>query len=413
MPVQTQWPNKALFIGPAISCIKVLIAEQCFRLQTGMWEALNVASTLNFDWKAWMGTYLEGDGNIKDMLMTPIVVVPTNPIYDTSPWVAFNGRMDKISTLVDEVVKANGLVLTADLWLPGDDQPPGLRATLVNPTIVVDVKDRSGVTGPSGTFIDGLITDAVDIAHSAFGDTLAPFINPKNEYAPEGINIAPLFGVNFVKPWVIFHDHPRSGLVDFHVYGHHPIAYQIVGGGKSPKWLNDLINATFEWIIDAITIAIGITGVPSDLLDGTFDDVLLAFQLVEHSERRIKLGPYGWPEFFVQTGASAYTLDEWFALQGAMWDTRGYHAITLSFQNGFPYSLGVDLFLGGLASFARGTTLYTEYLEKVTFTDDRKGRAKVDCVIGDGKSHQNPIVKVQKNLVKFQEALQIITLSSN
>lgn len=166
-------------------------------------------------------------------------------------------------------------------------------------------------------------------------------------------------------------------------------------------------------MIDSISIAIGITGIPSDLLDGTFDDVVLAFQLVENFDRRVAMGPYGWPEFFVQTGASAYTLDEWFALVGAMWDTRGYHAVKLSFDNGFPYTIGQDLFIGCLASFVVEGMMFTEYLERVTFKDDRKSRAKIECLIGDGKSHDNPVVKTVRMLTKFQEASQIITLSQN
>lgn len=413
-PIQAQWPNRALFIGPAITCIKTMIGEQCFRLQSGIWEFTNNLLSGNFDPKAWFGTLLMGDGNPGDILKHPIVVVPTNPLLDGSKWVSFNARMDKISTVLEQVLKDNGLLLSADLWLPGDPQPVGLADTLTAPTIVVDVKDRSGITGPTGgTFLDGIVSNIVDIANSAFGEAISPFLNPTNEYAPEGVNIAPAFGVNFVQPWVIFHDHPRGGVTEFHLYGHSPLAHTIIGGGKSPKWLNDLINATFEWMIDAISIAIGISGIPSDLLNGTFDDVLLAFQLVENFDRRVKLGPYAWPEFFVQTGASAYTLDEWFALKGAMWDTRGFHAVTLSFDNGFPYSFGKDLFIGSLASFACEGMLFTEYVEKVTYTDDRNGRAKVKCVIGDGKRHDNPIVKLQRNLVHFQEAFQIITLSSN
>lgn len=412
-PIQIQWPTRALFIGPAITCIKTCIIEQCFRLQSGIWELVNNLLSGNFDWKAWFGTVLMSNGNPIDMLLTPIVVIPTNPIFDDSRWISFNARMDKISTVLEQVLKDNGLILTADLWLPGDPQPKGLVVPLHAPTIVVDVKDRSGITGPTGTFIDGLIKNIVDLENSVLGEVLSPFLNPANEYAPEGVNIAPMLGVNFVKPWVVFNDHPRGGVQEFHLYGHHPLAHTIIGGGKSPKWINDLINATFEWLIDSISIAIGISGIPSDLLNGTLDDTILAFQLVENFDRRVKLGPYGWPEYFVQTGASAYTLDEWFALKSAMWDTRGYHAVILSFDNGFPYTFGKDLFVGSLASFAVDGILYTEYLEKVTFTDDRNSRAKIQCVIGDGKRHDNPIVKLQRNIVKFQEAFQIVTLSSN
>lgn len=412
LPIQTQFPTKSLYLGPAITCIKTCIQEQAFRIQSGLNEAINNLLSGNLDWESWIGTFLESDGNPIDMLMTPLVVVITDVLTDTSPWVSFNARMDKVSTVVEKVIKDNGLLLSATLWLPGEPQPEGLVIPLTLPTIVVDVKDRSGITGPTGTFLDGLITDTVDLQNSVLGDVLAPFLNPTGEYAPEGINIAPAIGVNFVQPWVIFQDHPRGGLTEFHLFGHHPLAYSIIGGGKSPQWVNDLINATLEWMVDSISIFIGISGIPSDLFDGTFDDTLLAFQLIENSARRIALGPYAWPEYFVQTGASAYTLDEWFALTGAMWDTRGYHAIMLTFDNGFPYTLGQDLFVGGLASFVCEGVLYTEYLDKATFRDDRKGRAKISCTIGDGKSHQNPIIKVTRDLASFEDAMQIVTLSN-
>lgn len=413
LPIQTQFPTKALYIGPAITCIKTMIMEQAFRIQTGLWEFVNTLLSGDLDWNAWFGTFKQAHDDNLDVLTTPLAVVGTNPLLDTSPWISINGRMDQISTLVEEAVKANGLVLTANLWLPGDPQPGGLIHDLTNPTIVVDCVDRSGLTGPTGTFVDGIVKDLVDLQASAFGEALAPFLNPNNNYAPEGVNLAPVFGVDFVKPWALFHDHPRGGLTEFHLMGHHPLAYTVIGGGKSPKWINDLINISFEWLIDAITIAIGITGVASDLLDGTLDDVLLAFQLIENAERRQKLGPYGWPEFFIQTGSSAYTLDEWFALMGAMWDTRGYHCIKLSFDNGFPYSLGKDLFVGSLASFALNNNLYTDYVEKATFKDDRKSRARINILIGDGKRADNPITKTIHRVVKLEEALQIITLSSN
>lgn len=412
LPIQAQIPSRAVYIGPAITCIKTMIAEQCFRLQSGLWELVNNLGSLDLDWTSWFGTLLESDGNPIDMLMTPIVVLPTNPIFDTSPWISINGRMDRIAALVEQAVKDNGLVLSIDIWLPGDPQPEGLLIPLHLPTLVVDVKNRSGVTGPTGTFIDGIVTDLVDLQHGVLGEVLNPFLNPANQYAPDGVNIAPLLGVDFVTPWVLFQDHPRGGLTEFHVYDHHPLAHTVVGGGKSPKWLNDMINATFEFLIDAIEITVGFTGIPDTLLDGTLDDIFLAFQQMENGQRRIKLGPYGYPEYWVQTGASAYTLDEWFALMGAMWDSRGYTSVQLTFDNGYPYTVGKDLFIGALASFAFMGELFTDYVEKVTVKDTRTGRAKVTVQIGDGKGPDNPFTKIVRKVTSIEEFVNIVTMSS-
>lgn len=411
-PIQIQFPKKSLFIGPAITCIKTLILENCFRIQSGIWELPNTLFSGDFDWEAWFGTLLTSDGNLLTMLMTPMVVVPTDPLFDTSPWTSINGRMDKISALVEQVVKDNGLVLTADLWLPGEPQPVGLLIPLTVPTIVVDCKNFSNVTGPTGTFIDGIVTDTVDLQNSVLGDVLAPFLNPGNEYAPEGVNIAPTIGVNFVKPWVIFNDNPRGGLTEFHLIPHSPLAYTIIGGGKSPTWVNDLINATLEYLIDAIEIAVGFTGIPDTILDGTFDDTILAFQLIENFDRRLALGPYAFPEYFQQTGSGAYTLDEWFALQSAMWDTRGYHGVIVSFDDGYPYTIGKDLFIGGLASFSAQGLLLTDYVERLTITDTPTERTKAVVMIGDGKSHDDPVVRIQRKIVSFEEAFQILTMAN-
>ena len=412
LPIQAQIPSRAVYIGPAITCIKTLVMEQSFRLQSGMWEFFNNALSFDEDVHAWFGALLESNGNPHDMLTCPIVVVPPDTLHDTSPWTSINGRMDKISTLVEKVMKSYGLVLTADLWLPGEPQPKGLRVPLNVPTIVVDCKDMSGVTGPTGTFIDGIITDVVDLEHSILGDTLSPFLNPKNEYAPEGINIAPVFGLNFHQPWAIFSDQARGGLREFHLIPHSPLAHTVIGGGKSPTWINDLINITLEFAIDAIEIAVGWTGVPDTLLDGTFDDIILAFQELENAVRRTKLGPYGFPEYFSQTGTSAYTLDEWFALQDAMWDSRGYHGIIVSFDNGYPYTIGKDLFVGSLASFGIMGNLYTDYVKKLEIEDSPEVRSKATVVIGDGKSHEPPAIRIQRTIAKFEEAFQVITLSS-
>lgn len=434
LPIQTQFPSYCFFLGPAVTVVKTLIIENVFRLQSGLWEFVDNALSGDMDWNSWFGTLNMNQNDLKNMLVTPIVVIPTDPLTDDSYWVSITGRMDKISTLLEKVLKDNGLLLSADLWLPGDPQPKGLDTVLTVPTIVVDCKNFSGVTGPTSTFIDGLIEDVVPLQESALYNTLAPFLNPNNEYAPDGVNIAPALGVNFHAPWVLFTDLPRSGLTEYHVIPHSPLAYTVIGGGKSPQWLNDLINTCLEWMIQAIEILVGFTGVPDTLLDGTFDNIIFAFQQIENFQRRKALGPYGFPEYFQQTGASAYTLDEWFALVEGMWDTRGYNGIIVHFDDGYPYTVGKDLFLGSLASFVTtgiqlldgfnysqaevggtgggsfnaskyNSNLYTDYVQRITLSDNRKDRRRASAIIGDGKSHDDPTVNIVRKVTDFEDML--------
>src|SRR6185437_6658535 len=41
LPIEIQFPANAIFVGPVTSCILTMVAEQCFRLQSGIWGFLN------------------------------------------------------------------------------------------------------------------------------------------------------------------------------------------------------------------------------------------------------------------------------------------------------------------------------------------------------------------------------------
>lgn len=410
LPIQTQVPSRAWFIGPICTVIESLIAEQAFRLQSGLWDLVNNLGSLNLDWRTWFGTWLMSNGNLWDMLHTPIYVVHHNPFFDTSPWVSGTFRMDTAAAAIDKLIAGYGVSVDVELWKPGDPQPDAW-GNLNIPTYVVRVTDRSSVTGPTGTFLDGIVTQVVNLQGSVLGDVLAPFLNPRNQPHPEFVNIAPLLGVNFIQPWTLLIDHPRGPMEEFEITDHHPLGHTQVIGGKSPKWLNDLINATLAWLIDCLMIVIGLTGVPSNILDGIFNDAFLAFQLVQNFSRRNEMGPYGRPERMIATGAAPYNVDALFTFIREMYNSRGYRSATATIRNGLPYAIGRDIFVGGLISIAWDDELYTDYVEMVVITDNRKERAKVTIQVGDGKREEHPIVRSLALITGLQEVINTVTLS--
>jgi hypothetical protein len=423
LPLQVQFPPRGVAIGPAVSCLKWLLVTQAWRIQSGLWDLVNNLLSLNLDWRTWFGTAFEngpGQNDLFAALRTPIYVVPTNAWEDTSPFISINWRMDKVGTIFKQQLIDLGLEVQVRLWRPGDPQPtdndPLLDLyPLTVPTIVFDIKDYSGITGPTGTWVDGVLRDLVDLEGSVLGDVLSPFLNPNNEYDPTylGINIAPALGVNFVAPWVIFNaDAPQSGIYGKISY-HHPESWRVIVGGKSPQWMNDLINATMSYVLDMVMIVVGITGVPSNLFDGLFNDILLAFQLADNFERRVAVGPYGYPEVFVPTNDAAYNIDGIFALIREMWNTRGYPAGQVQFLNGRPYEIGRDIFTGQLASIVRDGFMYTDYVENVTIRANRQTATEVLVQIGDGKQQQAPVVRIQRRLAAFEAAFNALTLSPN
>lgn len=420
-PIFAQFPNRGTAMGGAVSVLKFIIATQCFRIQAGLWDLFNNLANLNLDWRTWFGTLLlqdlgddgrPGVDDVMRMLRTPIYVVPSNPLLDTSPFTAVTWRFQKLSELVEQVAEDNGLSIEVNLWLPGDPQPPGVGAfPLTTATIVVDVKDRMGVVGPTSTFLDGILRVLVDIQGSVFGQLLNPLLNPGGLTAPLGINIAPSVGVNFVQPWCLFNgDDPRSGVKGELVH-HHPMCWRILAGGRSPKWLNDFFNATISWLLDLVLIFIGITGIPSDLLSGIFNDAFFAFNLVDLFDRRIDLGPFGFPESFTPTEHGTYQINMVFVILRAIWETRGYVSGQVEFDQNFPYTLGSDLLPGALATIIRRGQAYTDYVENIKLTDNRGVRARIVAQIGDGKDEAPPAAKLQRRLVSYQEFLNTVFLS--
>jgi len=106
-------------------------------------------------------------------------------------------------------------------------------------------------------------------------------------------------------------------------------------------------------------------------------------------------------------------LDSWFAMQNAMWDTRGLYSYQWSFLNGYPYTIGVDIFVGQLASIVNRGLLYTDYVNSVVFTDDRTTRlGKVEITVGDLEFVLNPVAKIYRKLVNTEKAMQILALNT-
>jgi hypothetical protein len=417
LPIQAQLFAYAVFIGPIRTVIENMIGECLLRIQSGLWEFVNNAGSLNPDLQAWFGTALQSNGNIIEALKTPGYVVLHNPLLDTSQLVAKTVRMESCATVIKEITRATGMDVRVDLWLPGDAQPDRW-ANLDQPTYVITVTDRSSIEGPSKTILDSVLRTVVDIQGSLLGSALDPILNPGNQYVPVNLGMftAPTLGINFVPPWVLLicPDPGRKGnVVSCKITDHTPKGWQHIIGGRSPKWLNDLLNTTYSWIIDSISILIGITGIPSDLLSGFLNDTFLAFQLIENYVRRSEVGPYHPAiEVFHATSSAPYNIETVFDFINSFWDSRGWTSAQVSFRNGTIYTLGRDIFRGQLASvvYMGRTKMLTDFVENVLWRLDAKTR-DVMIQVGDGKHVESPLAKHQRLITGLFEAVNVLTLA--
>ncbi len=159
-------------------------------------------------------------------------------------------------------------------------------------------------------------------------------------------------------------------------------------------------------------IVIGITGLPDNVLDGIFDNVLFAFSLIENFQTKTA-SPYMFPEKFFPSGAGSLTLDTLFAEAAGLWNVRGYPAAQISFIDGYPYELGRDIFPSQLVLYSRRKTLFIDYIEEIEIVDNRTQYNKLTLQVGDGKSEEAPMTKFQRKIVGFETVLNIILSGGN
>lgn len=412
LPLQAQIPSDAVFFWALCTVLETVAAQAAMRIQLGLWDFINNALSLNPDTRTWFGALLQNNFNIFEMLKHPLYVCHTNPLLDTSPLVVKTVRMESCGTVIKDLTKAYGVSVDVTLWLPGDVQPDQW-ANLDQPTYVFKAVDRSSIEGPTKTVLDSVIRTNVDLTGSFFGEvgnivTGVPGM--------DGVYQAPIIGLNYIPPWVILMapetDVPGS-VGECKMSFHTPKGWNHIVGGRSPKWLNDLMNATFSWIIDSISILIGISGIPSNLLDGFLNNSFLAFQEWQSYTRRENVGPYHPAiEVFHATSSAPYNVETIFAFVNALWDSRGYVSAQCTFRNGEIYTLGRDVFKAQLVSvlYYHRTRLFTDYVDLVHFRLTPTERT-VMLQVGDGKAEEAPFAKHQRFITGLLESINVLTLA--
>ncbi len=251
LPIQSQPFSHAIYAAPICTAIESMAAEQSLRIQSGMWEFVNNFFSGNPDVRAYFGTVLQGlkrDGKPSTILKTPLYVVRTGLLRDSSQIYVKTVRMQTVGQIIQEITPAYGVDVRVHLWRPGDPQPDRW-ANLEVPTYVMTVRDRTQIEGPTKSILDSALRLVVDVQGSLLGNTLSPLLNPDGKYAPEGLYIAPRLGINFVMPYamivtpdyVITEDgdvvREKSPLVSCEIAHNTPLGWQHIIGGKSPKWL--------------------------------------------------------------------------------------------------------------------------------------------------------------------------------
>ena len=359
---------------------------------------------------AWLG---QGIGGILDgwnPLWWPIQVQFVNPLFDQSRFEIITARWTDMHTVTAPVLEDAGCMIRAYTWLTEDEESPHpelgtMLGNLVRPMrncVVLAVEDKSGITGPTGTFADGfirawaktaddLVTSVIHLGGTAADGTPNPLFQKWLLVAPE-------------EPRVVFRDGEYSAIIESNRAQHAGTAKTVMSGGKSPPWVNQLITFGVKYglsqLSNLINLAIGTfentafeaPGTPGleEVYQGQFDDMLLAYQRFTDPARAIWTGDFGYLEHFEQGSGVGWTLSTTLTLREGHWKSRAYNVYSVTVRNGAPHLLWFDYELGDRVSFEVGNVFHTDQVTGWKYSYDVGEPALIELSIGNDTQDKDP-----------------------
>ena len=304
------------------------------------------------------------------------VLVAPRIAPDTSEWTILSARMDNMWDLVRKTLDDAGLQITCQRWMPGDPQPFPSHCTLTTATLILDVKQRSFLSGGSVGILDP-IKDLVRIIDSDGASETVSIADPNS-------GVQPPAGVN--APVVIWRQSQHQGLVDGKMTIHKATGHSVIIGGKSPQWLNNsvklLLNSALAWV----GIMIGLPALGLGIFDKAVEDVALAWQRFTNWKRKARMGSHAYIETF-QPG-DAWTVSGLQSGRIGLHDQRGYVSFSATVIDGMPYVMGRDFKLGERCGFEIAKRIWLSHIVKRRRRWDRETPAVWDLTVGDSKDEE-------------------------
>ncbi|MFI6042285.1 phage tail protein [Nocardia sp. NPDC051321] len=383
-PILAQFPRHMIQFGPVRTIITNYLTANLMRLQSPGWVPPQDAEK-----PEWGGV-----GNT----LFPIAVVPVNPMTDTSKWSAASARFDMADKLFAPMLEDSGVMLTARFFLPDEDEQPAPEwFYLDRPTVVLETVDKSGVTGRTGTLLDGIQSWFEEFADDGTTPVRYPNLDSLTEYEAVYGEYTK-YGTYKNFPWVWYFEGEYSGIGMSEIAVHKPTATDVIIGGRSPGW----VNAGIEVVIKGLLSLIGLGW----LYRGQLNDVFLAWNVYRDMERVHHAGPYAFRELYITGSDKAFNLDGFVAARQGMHLTRGYTSKKVTVEDNAPYVLGQDYGLGDQIGFAVENLIFTDYVTELTFKDDRETSAKWQIVVGDGSDEEDSVVKAWQRLGRVASAIK-------
>lgn len=381
-------------------------------------------------------------------LSWPLQVAFVNPILDQSQWTALGATWTDWHSSMSDLLSNSGVVCRAYTFLTTDEDSPYTDlvdlitgattagadlldlleldtaaelfnvagndiAALARPTrncVVFSLEDDSGVTGPTGTALDGLLdiiaVTGDDLITSSLvelpsGETLngEPIIDASQPTAPI---IQSLLEVAPAPPKVIWREGEFNGMLSSEVDMHKAPVLTVMTGGRSPSVVNQAQTFGIKFGLSQLqtcftagqwaNVGPAPVGAGLDsLYQGQLDNVLLAWERYTDPVRALWNGDLQYQEYFERGSSTAYTLAGFLTLAEANYKTRPFYGFVTQVRNGYPWAIDIDIGLGERAGFEMGGVIYVDQITALKRVYDRKTPRLVSLSIGDDRDRHDPV----------------------
>lgn len=337
----------------------------------------------------------------------PVQVMPINPLFDQSRWCTIGARWKDAKTVLTPVMKDAGVICHAYTWLPGDPPPYDVFGPLrdvLKPTracVILSFENDSGVTGPTGTAIDGLINLFAATADDLITEALFP-IDGDGDGETDPF-FRKLFGVAPKRPPFVYRDIGYGGAKRREMTIHKCQAIIINTGGRSPQWVNQAITFGIKYALAQLSnvISLGPAGAANapgsvgleELYQGRLDDTLLAFINFIDPIRSAEVGPYAYQEHFEPGSGSAFTISSVMTLREGWWKTRPYTSFKFDVADGAPFVIGEDIRLGTRCAAEDQGVLYTDQIMAIKRQGGRNISSRPQLSFGDDSREEDPVAQ--------------------
>lgn len=404
-PPEVQLPKMFLWGGPTVSTCAFSVWLNLFRLYTlEGWSILQIISDI-----------FNPQQLIENLnpLSWPVQVMPVNTIFDQSRWCTIGSRWKDAHTVLSPVMKDAGVICRAYTWLPGDPAPYtmfGPLADALTPTracVILSFEDLSGVTGPTGTLLDGALNLFAATLDDLITSTLVPAdvdasqtdIDLQNPTTPF---FRALFDVMPKPTPFVYRDVGYGNIKKRTFVIHKQQATAIITGGKSPQWINEAITFAIRWGISQLATAVlgfqlpGTEGL-DNLYQGQLNDVFLAFIRYVNPERASKAGSYAFNEWFEPGSGSAFTINSIQSLSAGDYKMKAYGAMKFDVGD-TPWVFGQDYRLGWrVAAEIRGVT-YTDQVLAAKGAGSRNESGRTVVSFGDDSREEDPVARAFRTI---------------